>query len=149
MRLRIGVVVAAAVAALAITSSALAFDCIRVSSSYQGLVNSTANSGNWLLFDLTSPTNVFDNLSAFGVDLTPSQAECISDAYQAAASESGTPLFFALGIGVAGPNGVLAGRNPDTQGQLGNLRGIDHLDESPVGATLFGAAASCGVDVSD
>jgi hypothetical protein len=28
---------------------------------------------------------------------------------------------------------------------LGNLKGIDRLEDSPIGAALFGAAADCGI----
>jgi hypothetical protein len=28
---------------------------------------------------------------------------------------------------------------------LSNLKGIDHLEDSPVGPALFGAAAVCGI----
>jgi hypothetical protein len=54
-------------------------------------------------------------------------------------------VYFALGFGVAGPNGVLAHNNPNDN-VLGNLKGIDHLEDSPIGAALFGAAAACGLD---
>jgi hypothetical protein len=41
-----------------------------------------------------------------------------------AASEQ--PQFFALGIGVAGPKGVLAQRNANT---TGDGKGIDHIEQ--------------------
>jgi hypothetical protein len=47
-------VLAVVVLALVGASSAVAFDCIRVSSSLKGLQQST-KSGNWLLFDLSTP----------------------------------------------------------------------------------------------
>jgi hypothetical protein len=60
----------------------------------------------------------------------------------------GPLAVLALGFGVAGPNGVLA-HNNSNDSVLGNLRGIDHLDDSPIGAALFGAAADCGLPVGD
>jgi hypothetical protein len=87
-----------AVLALALvgTGSALAFDCIRVSSSAMGLKSST-KSGNWALFDLST--------------------------------------------------GVLAHSNEHGDSVLANLKGIDRLESSPIGAALFGAAAQCGIPV--
>lgn len=144
---------AVVVAALSVAGSALAFDCIRVSSSYQGLVNSTSNSGRWLLFDMTSPDTIYADLSGFGVTLTPSDAKCVSTTYMAEQKQDPSlPLYWALGFGVAGGftngPGVLAHNNPNTK-VLGDLKGIDHLGESPIGAALFTAAGACGLDVSD
>ncbi|HYZ77378.1 MAG TPA: hypothetical protein VE596_08390 [Gaiellaceae bacterium] len=111
-------------------------------------MNST-RSGKWLLFDLSSGPALQQTLAGGGITLTSEQAQCVSDAYAA----SGQPLFFALGIGVAGANkpeldrrGVLAHNNPN-DGVLGNGKGIDHLDDSPILPALFGAAASCGVSI--
>ena len=131
------------------TSSAFAFDCLRVSSSLQGLQQSTANSGRWLLFDMTNTSIVQSDLSNFATTpLTPTQAACISAAYL----QTGLTPYFALGFGVAGGftngPGVLAHNNPNTQGQLGNLKGIDHFDASPIGGAIFGSAAGCGVTFS-
>ena len=140
---------------LAAASSAFAFDCIRVSSSYQGLVNSTSNSGHWLLFDMTNTGIVQSDLSNFADQpLTAAQAMCMSQAYQALAPSMGLPLYFALGFGVAGGltngPGVLAHNNPNTQGQLGNLKGIDHIDASPIGfAIIVLSAPQCGVSFSN
>jgi hypothetical protein len=139
MRHRLGALAALFVLALAVTGSAFAFDCIRVSSSLQSLKNST-KSGNWALFDLSSGASAKETLQVVGVDLTDSQAQCVSEHYRA----SGLKPYFALGFGVAGPNGVLAGHNPNVS-VLSNLKGIDHLEDSPVGAALFGAAAVCGI----
>ena len=139
------------VVALAAAGSAFAFDCIRVSSSYQGLVQSTTNGGHWLLFDMTNPDIVQADLSMFAsAPLTADQAKCMSNAYQALAPSMGLPLYFALGFGVAGAfsggPGVIAHNNPNTQGQLGNLKGIDHIDASPVGyAIVVLSAPQCGV----
>jgi hypothetical protein len=149
MRHRLALVLAVVVAAMAVTSSAFAFDCIRVSSSYQGLVSSTSNSGRWLLFDMTSATNVQNNLSNFaGAPVTTAQADCIVTQY----AQTGLKPYFALGIGVAGGQtngpGVLAHNNPNEE-VLGNLKGIDHIDASPIGGALFGAAGACGVNLSD
>lgn len=147
MRHRVALLVVAGVVALAATGSAFAFDCIRVSSSYQGLVSSTSNSGHWLLFDMTNVANVQANLSNFaGSPLTADQASCVSAAYVA----SGLTPFFALGFGVAGGftngPGVLAHNNPN-EDVLGNLKGIDHIDASPIGGAIFAAAGQCGVNL--
>ena len=32
---------------------------------------------------------------------------------------------------------------------LGNLKGIDHLEVSPVGAALFGSLEACGIEVGE
>jgi hypothetical protein len=45
-------------------------------------------------------------------------------------------------------NGVLAHNNPN-ESVLGNLKGIDHLEDSPIGAALFGAAEECGIPVDE
>jgi hypothetical protein len=44
---------------------------------------------------------------------------------------------------------VIAHNNPNNAGQLGNLKGIDHLDASPIGTVIFTAAADCGVTFAD
>jgi hypothetical protein len=149
MRYRVGALVAFGVLALAVTSSAFAFDCVRVSSSFQGLQQSTGNSGRWLLFDMTNPAVVQNALAPVAVgDLTLDDAACISEHYEA----MNLPLYFALGDGVAGGftngSGVLAHNNPNTQGELGNLKGIDHLEASPIGFGLFTASAACGVTLA-
>ena len=148
MKRRLSVGLAVLVLALAGAGSALAFDCIRVSSSLQGLQQST-KSGNWLLFDLSTPDAFQASLAGIGVDLTDEQAECGSDAY----AESGQPLYFAIGIGVAaGENtnasagGVLAHNNPNAT-VLGNGKGIDHLENSGIFPALEAAAVTCGVPV--
>ena len=81
--------------------------------------------------------------------LTDEQAECGSEAY----AESGQPLYFALGIGVAaGENenasasGVLAHNNPNTP-VLSNGKGIDHFEESGIIPALEAAAVTCGIPV--
>ena len=56
---------AAAAAALVVAGSALGFDCIRVSSSLQGLEQST-RSGNWLLFDVSSVEGLLATLERIG-----------------------------------------------------------------------------------
>ena len=150
MKHRFTALLALVLVSLTITGSAFAFDCIRVSSSHQGLVSSTTHSGKWLLFDLSSGPALQETLGgAAGFSLTDEQAACIADAYAA----TGQPLYFALGTGVAGGNnansaagGVLAHNNPNDS-VLGNGKGIDHLDDSPILPALFGAAAGCGVSI--
>ena len=148
MRYRLAALVAVIVASLALAGSAVGFDCIRVSSSLQGLQQST-NSGNWLLFDLSTPDAFQESLGELGVVLTDEQAECGSAAY----AESGQPLFFALGIGVAGggnenasAGGVLAHNNPNTS-VLSNGKGIDHFEDSGIIPALEAAAVTCGIPV--
>jgi hypothetical protein len=154
MKHRALVLLAVVVVALAVAGSAFAFDCLRVSSSYQGLVNSTSNSGHWLLFDMTNTSIVQSDLSLFADQpLTTGQALCMSQTYQSLPPSMGLPLYFALGFGVAGAfsggPGVLAHNNPNTQGQLGNLKGIDHFGASPIGfAIAVLGAAQCGVSFS-
>lgn len=156
MGLRLASLCAVGLVALIGASSAAAFDCLRVSSSYQGLVQSTSNGGNWLLFNWTDQASIKFDLSLFATaPLSDAQAKCMTDGYQAAATQiPGLPLYFALGAGVAGGktgNGpaVIAHNNPDKAGQLGNLKGIDHLDASPIGAVIFTTAPGCGVTFSD
>lgn len=147
MKTRVLVGLAVVVLALVGASSAVAFDCIRVSSSLKGLQQST-KSGNWLLFDLSTPDAFQEALTEFGVVLTDEQAACGSEAY----AESGQPLYFALGIGVAGggnenagAGGVLAHNNPNSS-VLSNGTGIDHFEESIIPA-LEAAAVTCGIPV--
>ena len=160
MTKRLVALVAVLVCALAVSASAFAFDCIRVSSSYQGLVQSTSNSGNWTLFDFSSPAALQTTLSAFGTQLTADQAACGYQAYAA----SGQPQFFALGTGVAGGKltstnsqgaraaadgfGVVAWNNHNLP-VLGNGKGIDHLEASGIFPALMSAAAACGIDVPE
>jgi hypothetical protein len=160
MRKRLAALAAVVISALVVTGSALAFDCIRVSSSYQGLVQSTSNSGNWTLFDFSSPAALQTTLTGFGVTLTGAQAQCAYQSYAA----SGQPQFFALGTGVAGGKktstnsngaraqadgfGVIAWNNQNLT-VLGNGKGIDHLEASGIFPALMGAAGACGIDVPE
>jgi hypothetical protein len=142
MRHRFAALAAVVVASLALAGSALAFDCIRVSSSLQGLEQST-RSGNWLLFDLSSSEGVQQTFANVGEAVpTDAQAQCFVAAYAA----SKQPLYFALGIGVAGRNGVLAHRNTNT---MGDGKGIDHLEESAILPAIFAAAEACGIQLSE
>jgi hypothetical protein len=141
MRYRLAVLVAVFAAALAVAGSAVAFDCIRVSSSLQGLQQST-KSGNWLLFDLSSGAAVQATFERIGEPVpTAQQAACFSSTY----ASSGQPLYWALGIGVAGPNGVLAFNNGNT---TGDGKGIDHLEASGILPAVFAAATACGITLS-
>ena len=139
---RLTVVVAVLAIALVAAGSALAHDCIRVSASATGLKNST-KSGNWGLFDLSSGTALQESLAALGDEITIEQANCGSAVYRAAGAD--LPLHFALGLGVAGRNGVLVHNNKHGDTVLANLKGIDRLESSPIGAALFGAADACGI----
>lgn len=144
MRHRLTAIIAVCVAALALAGAAFGHDCIRVSASLNGLQQS-AGSGNWLLFDLSSGGAVKQTFAdVFGAELTDAQANCMATEY----GKAKLPLAFALGIGVAGPNGVLAGNNKNTN-VLGNNKGIDHLDDSPILPAVFAAGATCGVDIPD
>lgn len=148
MKKRFSVGLAVLVLALVGAGSAFAFDCIRVSSSLQGLQQST-RSGNWIVFDFSTPEAFQASLTEFGVVLTDEQAECGAEAY----AESGQPLYFALGIGVAGgenenasAGGVLAHNNPNTS-VLSNGTGIDHFEDSGIIPALEAAAETCGIPV--
>jgi hypothetical protein len=133
MKHRFAVFVGVAVVALTVASSALAFDCMRVSSSANGLQHSASNSGRWLYFDMTdSGTGVAQILDFFGVP--SAAAPCFQSAYDAAvAANPKLPLYFALGIGVAGGQtngpGVIAHNNPNAR-VLSNGTGIDHFDDT-------------------
>ncbi len=149
MKHRITVVVAVLALGLVGVGSAAAFDCIRVSSSLQGLKQST-KSGNWLLFDFSTAAGVQQTLAVISngaVAPTNEQAACFATTY----ATTGQPRFFALGIGVAGGAhggpGVLAHNNPNTR-VLGNGKGVDHLEDSAIVPTLFATAEACGIDVS-
>jgi hypothetical protein len=149
MRHRFAIGVAALALGLVGVGSAAAFDCIRVSSSLQGLKQST-KSGNWLLFDFSSVAGVQQTLATISegtIVPTDEQAACFVDVD----GQSGQPRFFALGIGVAGGEhggpGVLAHRNSN-DGVLSNGKGIDHLEDSGIVPALFATAATCGIDVS-
>jgi hypothetical protein len=69
-------------------------------------------------------------------------ATCLVSA--CAASEQ--PQFFALGIGVAGPNGVLAQRNANT---TGDGKGIDHIEQPGILPATFAAVGACGIVLSE
>ena len=123
------------------STTALAFDCMRVSSSLQGLEQST-RSGNWLVFNMTDGGGGIQQLfTAFtGTPLTQSQLDCFQAAYDA----SSAPRYFALGIGVAGARAnqgpmVLAHRAPEQV--LMNGTGIDHLDATVL--PVLGANLDC------
>ena len=147
MRNRFALFVGVAVVALTVTSSAFAFDCMRVSSSPQGLQQSASNSGNWLYFDMTDGgTGVAQILDHFGVPL--STAPCFQAAYDAAVtSNPALPKYFALGTGVAGGNtngpGVLAHNNPNAK-VLSNGTGIDHFDDTVLPVFLAAAPGCLG-----
>jgi hypothetical protein len=145
MKHRLALIIGVAVLALTVTSSALAFDCMRVSSSAKGLQQSAGNSGMWLYFDMTDSGNGIGELvDFFGLD--SSTVPCFQAAYDAAvAGNSKLPLYFALGIGVAGGNhngpGVLAHNNPN-ESVLANGTGIDHLDDTVL-PVFLAALPSC------
>lgn len=161
MNVRRPVAALAVVAMLSASAgTAFAFDCIRTSTSLQGLQQST-RSGNWLLFDFSSPSGVSSTFAdVFGFPLSTADATCVADQY----ALSGQPRFFALGIGVAGARnesvsnggarstgdgfGVLAWHNKNYK-VLSDGRGVDHLDDSPIVGALFGAAAVCNVAIPE
>ena len=145
MKHRFALFVGVAAVALMLTSSALAFDCMRVSSSAQGLQQSANKSGKWLYFDMTDSGNgVVQILSFFGAPTAA--APCFQTAYDAAvAANPALPVYFALGFGVAGGNsngpGVLAHHNPNSN-VLSNGTGIDHFDDT-VQPVFEAAAPTC------
>ena len=145
MKHRFMLFVGVAVVALTVTSSALAFDCMRVSSSPQGLQRS-AGSGNWLYFDMTDSGNGVAEIAGF-VGVPADAVPCLQEAYDAAVAQDPTlPVYFALGIGVAGGRtghgaGVLAHNNPNAR-VLSNGTGIDHFDDT-VEPVFEAAAPTC------
>jgi hypothetical protein len=142
MRNRLAVLGVAVVASLTLAGSAFAFDCIRVSSSLQGLKSST-KSGNWLLLDFSSAAGTQETFATvIEQTVTPSQAACFTSEY----ANANQPLFFAIGVGVAGPNGVLAHLNKNTK-VLGDGNGIDHLEVSGIFPAFVGASIACGIPV--
>jgi hypothetical protein len=136
---KVAILVASMTAALAFVAGAYADDCMRVSSSLQGLQQST-KSGNWLAFDMTDGGNgVAMVVGFFGLPST--SVPCFQSAYDA----SDAPRYFAIGVGVAGAragNGphVLAHNAPDTV--LTNGTGIDHFDDAVL-PVFLNAAPSC------
>jgi len=147
MKHRLALFVSVVVIALTLTGSALAFDCMRVSASPQGLQQSAGNSGMWLYFNMTDQgTGMAQILEFFGVDT--SFAPCLQTAYDAArVTNPSLPLYFALGTGVAGGNtngpGVIAHNNPNDR-VLANGVGIDHFDDTVL-PVILAAAPGCGV----
>jgi hypothetical protein len=143
MRGRLALLVVAVVASLAFAGSAFAFDCIRVSASLQGLKAST-KSGNWLLLDFSTPAGTQETFeTVIEQSITPDEAACFTTEY----AKAGQPLFFALGIGVAGPNGVLAHLNTNTK-VLSDGKGVDHLEVSGIFPAFVEASIACGIPVS-
>jgi hypothetical protein len=151
--------VALALAAMTAVSAS-AHDCIRVSSSLQGLKQSTSQGGNWLLFDFSSTAGAQATFQIVaGGSVTDEQASCFVAAY----AQTGQPQYFALGIGVAGGKktstnsqgaraaadgfGVIAWHNGNDV-VLANGRGIDHLDDSPILGAVFASATGCGIPLS-
>jgi hypothetical protein len=129
--------VASAVAAAIVLAAgpAFAFDCVRVSSSTNGLVNSQ-KSGHW---EYISVEGFTAETVASGL-WTAEQGECVLEGYLA----TGQPTEFAVGLFVAnGQGGVIAGNNPDKKGVLSDGKGIDHL-EAGILPALFGVLEECG-----
>ncbi len=142
MRHRLALLCVALVASLTLVGSAFAHDCVRVSASLQGLKSST-KSGNWLLLDFSSAAGTQETFATvMEQTVTPAQAACFTTEY----AKANQPLFFAIGIGVAGPNGVLAHLNKNTK-VLSDGKGIDHLEVSGIFPAFVGASIACGIPV--
>ncbi|HZT85881.1 MAG TPA: hypothetical protein VE984_10780 [Gaiellaceae bacterium] len=147
MKHRFAVLIGVAVLALTLAGSALAHDCMRVSSSPQGLQQSASNGGNWIYFDMTDGGNGIPQiLGFFGLPTDPGTVACFQSAYdQAVAANSALPLYFDLGNGVAGGNtngpGTLAWHNKNTR-VLSNGTGIEHFDDTVL-PVLIAAAPGC------
>ena len=141
IRYRAVTVTMATAASLAIAGTAAAFDCVRVSASLQGLEQS-AHSGKWSVIDVSSVDGVQRTFELLG-DPVPSdeQAACFVHAYAA----SGQPASFAVGTGVAGPNGVLMHRNTTT---AGDGKGIDRLESSGIVQAYLDAIDACEIEVT-
>lgn len=147
MKHRLAVLIGVAVVALTVASSALAFDCMRVSSSPQGLQQSASKGGMWIYFDMTDGGNgIPEILGFFGLPTDPGTVACFQTAYdQAVATNPTLPLYFDLGNGVAGGNhngpGVLAHNNPNSR-VLSNGTGIEHFDDTVL-PVLLAALPGC------
>jgi hypothetical protein len=121
-----------AVALVVGASPAFAFDCIRVSSSQQGLMQST-KSGNWAYLTI-------DDLVQGAIesgDVPADAAPYIVNTWHSL----GEPSYFAIGIGVAGAHGATeSGRITDQSFYelaknapvkvMVNGTGVDHLDDA-------------------
>jgi len=159
-RRSLAVALAAALLTVATANSASAFDCIRVSSSLEGLKSSASHSGNWLLFDLSTASGVKTTFATIGAGtLTDQQASCFATEY----AKSGQPRFFALGVGVAGGKktstnshgaradadgfGVIAWQHGN-DAVLSDGHGIDHFEDSPILGAVFTAATTCSIPLS-
>ena len=148
MKHRFAVLVGVAVLALTLAGSALAHDCMRVSSSPQGLQQSASHGGQWIYFNMTDGGNGIPQLLGFfGLPTDPTTVACFQTAYdQAVATNPTLPLYFDIGNGVAGGNtngpGVLAWHNPNTK-VLTNGTGIEHFDDTVL-PVLLTAAPGCG-----
>lgn len=141
---RLAVLGVALVASLALAGSAFAFDCIRVSSSLQGLKASAA-SGKWLVLDFSSAAGTQETFATvIEQTVTPAQAACFTTEY----AKAELPLFFAIGVGVAGPNGVLAHLNPNAT-VLSDGKGIDQLEVSGIFPAFVAASIACGIPVEE
>lgn len=116
----------------AVTAPAYAWDCIRVSSSPQGL-QSSAKSGQWEY--LTFADLVQGGLQSGDIDAT--QVDCVTKAW----TDLGEPTSFAIGGGVAGAKGAMtSGHITDTDffelaknapvKIMVNGKGVDHLDDA-------------------
>jgi hypothetical protein len=147
MKHRFAVFVGVAVLALTLTGAAFAHDCMRVSSSPQGLQQSASSGGNWIYFNMTDGGNgIPEILGFFGLPSDPGTVACFQTAYdQAVAANPTLPLYFDLGNGVAGGNtngpGTLAWHNKN-EGVLSNGTGIDHFDNTVL-PVLVAAAPGC------
>lgn len=126
------VATAAAGALVAGATPAYAFDCIRVSGSQQGLMQSTTG-GAWAYLTI-------DDLIQGAVDSGDIPADAAS-CLKAAWLQLGEPGYFAIGVGVAGAKGATqSGRiTPDSFYELAknapakvmvNGTGVDHLDDA-------------------
>lgn len=117
---------------VAAASPAYAYDCIRVSSSPQGLQHSSAN-GQWIYLAI-------DDLLQGGVDegfISAGQVPCLKAAW----TQLGEPTAFDIGGGVAGAKGAQqSGHISDADffelaknaplKVVVNGKGVDHLDDA-------------------
>ena len=142
---RITAIIAVCVAALALAGAAFGHDCIRVSASLNGLQQS-AGSGNWLLFDLSSGGAVKNKCSLMCSGRSSRTLRRI--AWRRSMARRSCRSRSLSGSALLDLNGVLAGNNKNTN-VLGNNKGIDHLDDSPILPAVFAAGATCGVDIPE
>ena len=122
---------AAALGMVLVPSAAFAHDCIQVSRSDQGSTQAGTRSQAWVSFSVADAVASEEHDAA--------TTACILDGW----AEAGGPAVISLHVkGANGSDGVVAGKNPNTQ-VLSDGRGIDLL--SSWMPTIDAIYEECGV----